>query len=169
MFSLENIKKVLCSLLLVTGTANAETADTRGKPNHEIIFQCAERDMDNFFCTNMEMANPSYVLRLPYLEQKKIGSRVRAFRIMPSLTNLTQKTISFARINLSFWKDDEVSKEFWIEQKIIPGAQSHTSSSYLIRSDVPNQQSFYNKLQSIKEDESYNEIILELIDIHIKK
>jgi hypothetical protein len=117
----------------------------------------------------MEMANPSYVLRLPYLEQKKIGNRVRAFRIMPSLTNLTQKTISFARINLSFWKDDEVSKEFWIEQKIIPSAQSHTSPSYLIRSDVPNQQSFYNKLKSIKEDDSYNEVILELIDIHIKE
>ena len=169
MIFLGNIKKVICSLLLVTGAANAETSDTQGKPHHKIIFQCAERDMDNFFCTNMEMANPSYVLRLPYLEQKKIGNRVRAFRIMPSLTNLTQKTISFARINLSFWKDDEVSKEFWIEQKIIPSAQSHTSSSYLIRSDVPNQQSFYNKLKSIKEDDSYNEVILELIDIHIKE
>ena len=114
------------------------------------------------------MVNPSYILKLPFLEQKKLGNRVRAFRIMPSLTNLTQQTITFARINLSFWQDHEVSKEFWIEQKIIPGGQSHTASSYLIRSDVPNQQKLYDKLQSIKTDKAYKEVILELIDMHQK-
>ena len=164
-----NLARALYSLVFLISIGTAVFSDTQMKSHKEIIFHCAARSMGTFFCTNIEMVNPSYVLKLPFLEQKKLGNRVRAFRIMPSLTNLTQQTITFARINLSFWQDPEVSKEFWIEQKIIPGDQSHTTSSYLIRSDVPSQQKLYDKLQSIKTDKAYKEVILELIDMHQKK
>lgn len=94
---------------------------------------------------------------------------IHAFRIMPSITNLTQQTVLFARLKLSFWRDSEISKEFWIQQKLVPEQHSHTALSYLIRQDVPVQKDLYGKLLSITQNGLYGEMLLELLEIKVKQ
>jgi hypothetical protein len=84
---------------------------------------------------------------------------------MPSLTNLTQQTIRSAQIKLTFWEKSQLSKNFIINQKLIPNSKSHTNLSYLIRSDVPAQALLYKELLSISENASYDQLILELLEV----
>ena len=84
---------------------------------------------------------------------------------MPSVTNLTKETITFAKIRLKFWKKSDPFHDFVIQQKIIPNDSSHTKISYLIRSDVPVQTILYGELLATMENGSYDHLILELLDV----
>ena len=131
----------------------------------QISFNCMQDELEKYFCTNVSVANPDLILKLPRLEQKKISRYVNAFRIMPSVTNLTKKTITFSKIRLKFWKKSDPSHDFVIQQKIIPNDASHTKISYLIRSDVPVQNILYGELLATIENGSYDHLILELLDV----
>jgi len=134
--------------------------------NHkQISFNCTQDEPEKYFCTNISVANPDIILTLPRLEQKKVSRYVNAFRIMPSVTNLTQKTIIFAKIRLKFWKKSDPSHDFVVQQKIIPNDASHTKISYLIRNDVPVQTILYGELMATIENGSYDHLILELLDV----
>ena len=134
--------------------------------NHkQISFNCIQDELEKYFCTNVSVANPDIILTLPRLERKKISRYVNAFRIMPSVTNLTKETITFAKIRLKFWEKSDPSHDFVIQQKIIPNDSSHTKISYLIRSDVPVQTALYDELLSTVQNESYGQLILELLEV----
>ena len=134
--------------------------------NHkQISFNCIQDELEKYFCTNVSVANPDIILTLPRLERKKISRYVNAFRIMPSVTNLTNETITFAKIRLKFWKKSDPSHDFVIQKKIIPNDSSHTKISYLIRSDVPVQTILYGELLATMENRSYDHLILELLDV----
>lgn len=135
----------------------------------QIMFHCVENIPEKYFCANISVINPSLILRLPRLEQKRISGYVNAFRIMPSITNLTKKTIVYAKIRLKFWNNPELFHDFVIQQKIIPNDKSHTNISYLIRNDVPVQTPLYGELLSTIEGNSYEKLILELLEIKYLK
>ena len=135
------------------------------KNHKQISFNCIQDEPEKYFCTNVSVANPDIILTLPRLERKKISRYVNAFRIMPSLTNLTKKTITFAKIRLKFWKKSDPSHDFVVQQKIIPNGASHTKISYLIRSDVPVQTILYGELLATIENGSYDHLIMELLDV----
>ena len=131
----------------------------------EVIFNCIEDEPSKYFCTNVPVVNPTIILQVSRFERKKISRYVNAFRIMPSLTNPTQQTIRSAQIKLTFWEKSQLSKNFIINQKLIPNSKSHTNLSYLIRSDVPAQALLYKELLSISENASYDQLILELLEV----
>ena len=134
----------------------------------DVNLKCIWFDTTNYlkyFCTNVPVTNPTIVLQLSRFELKKISRYVNAFRIIPSLTNLTNKTIRSAKVRLTFWEKAKLSKTFIINQKLIPNAQSHTNLSYLIRSDVPVQAVLYDELLSTWENASYDQLILELLEV----
>jgi hypothetical protein len=58
-----------------------------------------------------------------------------------------------------------LNHDFIIQQKIIPNGESHTKLSYLIRSDVPVQTALYDELLSTVQNESYGQLILELLEV----
>ena len=135
------------------------------KTTNDVTFNCIEDEPLKYFCTNVPVINPTIVLRLSRFERKKISLYVNAFRIIPSLTNLTNKTIRSAKVRLKFWEKPKLSKSFIINQKLIPNSQSHTNLSYLIRSDVPAQALLYKELLSTWQNASYNHLILELVEV----
>lgn len=147
----------LCSL-----PANGTTSI---KNPNEVIFNCIEDEASKYFCTNVPIVNPTIILSLARLERKKLTTYVDAFRIMPALTNLTKQTIKLAQIQLTFFGNKDLSKIFIINQKLIPNSTSHTNLSYLIRSDVPSQALFYNELLSTWKNTSYDQLILELLEV----
>jgi len=147
----------LCSL-----PANGTTSI---KNPNEVIFNCIEDESSKYFCTNVPIVNPTIILSLARLERKKLTTYVDAFRIMPALTNLTKQTIKLAQIQLTFFGNKDLSKIFIINQKLIPNSTSHTNLSYLIRSDVPSQALFYNELLSTWKNTSYDQLILELLEV----
>ena len=144
-------------------------ADILLSRHSDVIFNCAQDGPTAYFCTNLKVSNPDIVLKLPRFERKKISTYVDAFRIMPSLTNLTSNTIRVAKIRLTLWDQSELSQDFIINQKLIPNSTSNSKLSYLIRSDVPAQAALYNGLTSISKKSSYNQIILELLEVKYKK
>ena len=144
-------------------------ADILLSRHSDVIFNCAQDGPTAYFCTNLKVSNPDIVLKLPRFERKKISTYVDAFRIMPSLTNLTSKTIRVAKIRLTLWDQSELSQDFIINQKLIPNSTSNSKLSYLIRSDVPAQAALYSGLTSISKKSSYNQIILELLEVKYKK
>ena len=144
-------------------------ADILLSRHSDVIFNCAQDGPTAYFCTNLKVSNPDIVLKLPRFERKKISTYVDAFRIMPSLTNLTSNTIRVAKIRLTLWDQSELSHDFIINQKLIPNSTSNSKLSYLIRSDVPAQAALYSGLTSISKKSSYNKIILELIEVKYKK
>jgi hypothetical protein len=107
-------------------------------------------------------------LHLPKLERKKIYGYVDAFRVMPTITNFTKKIIMSAKVRLSFLGRKQAPKDFIINQRVVRGAQSDTNYSYLIRSDVPSQLSFYTELDDILKKISYDVIVLELVEVQYK-
>jgi hypothetical protein len=131
----------------------------------DVTFNCIEDEPIKYFCTNVSVTNPTIVLQLSRFERKRISRYVNAFRIIPSLTNRTNKTIRSAKVRLTFWKKPKLSKIFIINQKLIPNSQSHTNLSYLIRSDVPVQALLYNELLSTWKNASYDQLILELVEV----
>ena len=147
----------LCSL-----PANGTTSI---KNPNEVIFNCIEDEASKYFCTNVPVVNPTIILSLARLERKKLSTYVDAFRIMPALTNLTKQTIKLAQIQLTFFGKKDLSKIFIINQNLIPNSTSHTNLSYLIRSDVPSQALFYNELLSTWKNTSYDQLILELLEV----
>ena len=151
----------LCSL-----PANGTTSI---KNPNEVIFNCIEDEASKYFCTNVPVVNPTIILSLARLERKKLSTYVDAFRIMPALTNLTKQTIKLAQIQLTFFGKKDLSKIFIINQKLIPNSTSHTNLSYLIRSDVPSQALFYNELLSTWKNTSYDQLILELLEVKYKE
>lgn len=144
-------------------------ADILLSRHSDVIFNCAQDGPTAYFCTNLKVSNPDIVLKLPRFERKKISTYVDAFRIMPSLTNLTSNTIRVAKIRLTLWDQSELSQDFIINQKLIPNSTSNSKLSYLIRSDVPAQAALYSGLTSISKKLSYNQIILELIEVKYRK
>ena len=144
-------------------------ADILLSRHSDVIFNCAQDGPTAYFCTNLKVSNPDIVLKLPRFERKKISTYVDAFRIMPSLTNLTSNTIRVAKIRLTLWDQSELSQDFIINQKLIPNSTSNSKLSYLIRSDVPAQAALYSRLTSISKKSSYNQIILELLEVKYKK
>ena len=133
--------------------------------SNDVTFNCIEDEPLKYFCTNVPVTNPTIVLQLSRFERKKISRYVNAFRIIPSLTNRTNKTIRSAKVRLTFWEKPKLSKSFIINQKLIPNSQSHTNLSYLIRSDVPVQALLYNELLSTWKNASYDRLILELVEV----
>ena len=144
-------------------------ADILLSRHSDVIFNCAQDGPTAYFCTNLKVSNPDIVLKLPRFERKKISTYVDAFRIMPSLTNLTSNTIRVAKVRLTLWDQSELSQDFIINQKLIPNSTSNSKLSYLIRSDVPAQAALYSGLTSISKNSSYNQIILELLEVKYKK
>ena len=131
----------------------------------DIIFSCIEDQPSKYFCTNISVINPSITLHLSKLERKKIYGYVDAFRVMPTITNFTKKIIMSAKVRLSFLGRKQAPKDFIINQRVVRGAQSDTDASYLIRSDVPSQLSFYTELDDILKNLLYNKIIMELVEV----
>jgi len=156
----------LVFLCLCSFPANGTTSI---KNPNEVIFNCIEDEALKYFCTNVPVVNPTIILSLARLERKKLSTYVDAFRIMPALTNLTKQNIKLAQIQLSFFGKKDLSKIFIINQKLIPNSTSHTNLSYLIRSDVPSQALFYNELLSTWKNTSYDQLILELLEVKYKE
>ena len=165
--------KSLCTsyfTLVACICATALPAKTNTVVQHpsDVIFNCVEKLTSEHFCTNLSVMNPTSILQLSRFERKKISRYVNAFRIMPTITNLTQNTIRSAKIRLTFRGSSKVSKTLIINQKLIPNSKSHTKISYLIRNDVPAQAPLYEELVSISENASYHQIILELVEVTYK-
>ena len=134
--------------------------------NHEqILFNCTQDRLEKYLCINIPDPSPDIILSLPRLERKKISRFVNAFRIMPSITNLTKNTIVLAKVRLRFISMSDLAHDFIIQQKIIPNGESHTKLSYLIRSDVPVQAALYDELLSTVQNGSYRKLILELLEV----
>ena len=160
--------KLALIVLFCLGAHSAAT-NTLVKTHNDVTFNCIEDEPLKYFCTNVPVINPTFILKLSRLERKKISRYVNAFRIMPSLTNQTNKTIRSAEIQLKFWGNPKLSKSFIINQKLIPNSQSHTKLSYLIRSDVPAQAPLYNELLTISKNASYDQVILEISKVNYQK
>ncbi|MDP4065984.1 hypothetical protein IMCC1933_24240 [Rhodobacteraceae bacterium IMCC1933] len=155
---------ILTTIFLCFFTVPADASSTL--QNHEqISFNCTQGELKTYLCTNISEPNPDIILALPRLERRKISRSVNAFRIMPSIINLTGKTIIFAKIRLKFLRTSDLNHDFIIQQKIIPNGESHTKLSYLIRSDVPVQTALYDELLSTVQNESYGQLILELLEV----
>ena len=135
----------------------------------DVIFNCTQDGPTAYFCTNIKVSNPEIILKISRFERKKISTYVDAFRIMPSITNLTSNTIRVAKIRLTLWDQPELSQDFIINQKLIPNSTSNSKLSYLIRNDVPAQAALYSGLTSISKDSSFNLIILELLEVNYKE
>lgn len=164
-----NFELKLIILALSCFFSTPAKADILLSRHSDVIFNCAQDGPTAYFCTNLKVSNPDIVLKLPRFERKKISTYVDAFRIMPSLTNLTSNTIRVAKIRLTLWDQSELSQDFIINQKLIPNSTSNSKLSYLIRSDVPAQAALYSGLTSISKKSSYNQIILELLEVKYKK
>ena len=91
------------------------------------------------------------------------------FALCHQLLTSQKKTILYAKIRLKFWNNPDLFHDFAIQQKIIPNGTSHTNISYLIRNDVPVQTSLYGELLSTIEGNSYEKLILELLEIKYLK
>jgi hypothetical protein len=134
----------------------------------EIAFYCEPAVYKNFFCTNSPFDEAVLILYLHKLERKKVYGTVKAFRIMPSIHNLTQKTIRSAVIRVSFIGDQDNSKDLIITKKIIHKELSDTEESFLIRSDVPVQELFYKALDDVTNHLNYSTIVLDLLEVNFQ-
>ena len=134
----------------------------------DIIFSCIEDQPSTYFCTNIPVIDPGVTLHLSKLERKKIYGYVEAFRVMPTIANFTKKIMTSAKIRLTLLDSKQIAKDFIINQRLVNGAKSNTDFSYLIRSDVPSQLSLYNELDNILKKNSYDKIVLELVEVHYK-
>ena len=134
----------------------------------ELAFYCEPAKYKNFFCTNSPFDEASLILYLNRLERKKVNKSVDAFRIMPSIHNLTQKTIRSAIIRVSFVGEENKGKNLTISKRIIHKELSDTAESYLIRSDVPVQTLFYEALNEIVTNSRYGNITLDLLEVNFQ-
>ena len=87
---------------------------------------------------------------------------------MPTIANFTKKIIISAKIRLTLLDSKQTRKDFIINQRLVSGEKSNTNFSYLIRSDVPSQLSLYTELDNIIKNLSYDEIVLELVEVKYK-
>lgn len=131
----------------------------------ELAFYCEPAKYKKFFCTNSPFDEASLILYLNRLERKKVNKSVDAFRIMPSIHNLTQKTIRSAIIRVSFIGEENKGKNLTISKRIIHKELSNTAESYLIRSDVPVQELFYEALNDVVTNSRYGDITLDLLEV----
>ena len=124
-----------------------------------------------FACRDLLTAQALLIAQILYLhklERKKVYGTVKAFRIMPSIHNLTQKTIRSAVIRVSFIGDQDNSKDLIITKKIIHKELSDTEESFLIRSDVPVQELFYKALDDVTNHLNYSTIVLDLLEVNFQ-
>ena len=163
------LNKPYCALAVcIFLSAHSAKTNTLTQHYNDVVFNCVEESPAEHFCTNMPVINPTSIVQLSRFERKKISKYVNAFRIMPTINNLTQNTIRAAKIRLTFAGKSQIFQTLIIDQNLIPNSTSHTNLSYLIRSDVPAQASLYQELLSIAENASYDRIILELIEVTYK-
>lgn len=132
----------------------------------DLSFYCEPAKYKNFFCTNAPFDEAVLILYLNKLERKKINRSIDAFRIMPSIRNLTQKTIRSAVVRVSFMGDKNSGKDLFINKKIIHKELSGTEESYLIRSDVPVQELFYKALNDVVINSKYHTVVLDLLEVN---
>ena len=135
---------------------------------NEIAFYCEPAKYKNFFCTNSPFDEAVLILYLHKLERKKVNGTVNAFRIMPAIHNLTQKTIRSAIIRVSFIGNEDNWKDLFINKRIIHKELSNTVESYLIRSDVPVQELFYEALDEVTNHSKYHTIVLDLLKVNFQ-
>jgi len=167
---LPNILKsnVLCEPIMRNTASCVAYASFKIHSINEIAFYCEPAKYKNFFCTNSQFDEAVLILYLHKLERKKVNGTVDAFRIMPSIHNLTQKTIRSAIVRVSFIGDDDIQKDLFINKKIIHKELSDTVESYLIRSDVPVQEAFYKALDEVKNHAKYHIIVLDLLEVNFQ-
>ena len=146
---------------------NAAEPKERNSIN-EIAFYCEPAKYKDFFCTNSPFDEAVLILYLHKLERKKIHGTVNAFRIMPAIHNLTQKTIRSAIIRVSFIGNEDNWKDLFINKRIIHKELSNTVESYLIRSDVPVQELFYKALDEVANHSKYHVIVLDLLKVNFQ-
>ena len=155
------------TLFYLTSPLNLNAAEPKKITNiNKIAFYCEPALYKNFFCTNSPFDEAVLILYLHKLERKKVYGTVKAFRIMPSIHNLTQKTIRSAVIRVSFIGDQDNWKDLIINKKIIHKELSDTEESYLIRSDVPVQELFYKALDEVTNHSNYSTIVLDLLEVN---
>ena len=136
---------VLLTFLAFSGFAKAEYL--REDDLTSLIYSCyLERDIP-VFCSTQQIDDPHLKIYLPLFKSVMIDNKIHAFRIMATIENLSKKNLIGAKVKLSFKGDQDGYIEFIINQRVKYKMTSTTDHSHLIRSDIPNIRSSYNKLR----------------------
>ena len=135
---------VFLSFFAFSGFAKAEYL--REDDLTSLIYSCyIERDIP-VFCSTQQIDDPHLKVYLPLFKSVMLDNKIHAFRIMATIENLSKKNLIGAKVKLNFKGEQDGDIEFIINQRVKYKMTSSTDHSHLIRSDIPNIRSSYDKL-----------------------
>lgn len=113
----------------------------------DLKFYCDSNDLISFKCGKLDSPNKVGVVKLPVLKSVITKDGKHAFRIMPSLTNLTGKDLTGIQFELMFQDVQRSEYKLNYTGTVKNKMTTSTDRSFLIRSDVPIYSDFYTALR----------------------
>ena len=140
--------KLLFFVFLVTNTNfnDLKAAYLTSSDINKIKYSCYIESEVPVFCSFGNIERPDIIVFLPVFKPVKLDDRVRAYRVMATITNKMPRTITGAKIRLKFKDTDLAYLDFMITEQIKYNMSSTTTKSHLIREDVPSIRYLYEKI-----------------------
>mgnify|MGYP000058696195 CR=1 FL=1 len=113
----------------------------------DLNFYCNSDNLISFKCGKLDSPNKVGIVKLPVLKSVITKDGKHAFRIMPSLTNLTGKDLTGVQFELMFQDVRRSEYQLNYTGTVKNKMTTSTDRSFLIRSDVPIYSDFYTALR----------------------
>ena len=157
---------IVCTLISISAPSYSFAGGALSREMLEqTVFYCSKNTNEKYGCSSQPTINDLFELRLPILMPVFTSDGVKAFRLMPSITNLSTNPIIGAKVRITINSQDPVSQEFLIDHFTKFKMSSPIDKSFLIRSDVPNYTLFYDALNDIYVNSSIYLIEISVVDV----
>lgn len=113
----------------------------------ELKFYCTSNNLISFQCGKLDSPDKVGIVKLPVLKSVITKDGTHAFRIMPSLTNLTGQTLTGIQFDFKFQGIQGLKYNLNYTGTVKNKMTTSTDKSFLIRSDVSIYSDFYTALK----------------------
>lgn len=143
-----NNKKIFSLVLYIFFLEPASASGYLDKDKlNEINFYCTSNNLVSFKCDKLNTPDKVGIIKLPVLKSITTIDGTHAFRIMPTLKNLTGRTLTGVQFKFMFQDIQELEYNLNYTGTVKNKMTTSTDRSFLIRSDVPIYSNFYTALR----------------------
>ena len=145
-----NNKKIFSLILYILLSERACASGYLDKEKlNEINFYCTSNNLVSFQCDKMNSPDTVGIIKLPVLKSITTIGGTHAFRIMPTLKNLTGRTLTGVQFKFIFQDIQGLEYNLNYTGTVKNKMTTSTDRSFLIRSDVPIYSDFYTALRDV--------------------
>ena len=143
-----NNKKIFSLILSILFSEPACASGYLDKEKlNDLNFYCTSNNLVSFQCDKLNSPDKVGIIKLPVLKSITTTGGTHAFRIMPSLENLTGRTLTGVQFKFMFQDIQGLEYNLNYTGTVKNKMTTSTDSSFLIRSDVPIYSDFYTALR----------------------